>query len=40
MTDGDLIALAKREIAAIGLMRGEEVVDACVVAPEESLSGL
>jgi protoporphyrinogen oxidase len=29
--DADLIALAKREIGEIGLMRPDEVVDACVV---------
>jgi len=29
--DEDLVALAKREIGVIGLMRPEEVVDACVV---------
>jgi protoporphyrinogen oxidase len=31
MEDARLIALAKQEIAAIGLLRGEEVTDACVV---------
>ncbi len=30
-SDPDLVDLAKREIAAIGLMRPEDVVDACVV---------
>jgi protoporphyrinogen oxidase len=30
-TDEDLIALAKREIAQIGLIRSDEVIDACVV---------
>jgi protoporphyrinogen oxidase len=30
-TDDDLIALAKSEIAKIGLIRSEEVIDACVV---------
>lgn len=40
MTDAGLIALAKQEIAAIGLMRGEEVSDACVVRQKKSLSGL
>jgi len=29
--DGDLIALAKREVAQIGLVSSDEVVDACVV---------
>ncbi|MFE1600707.1 NAD(P)/FAD-dependent oxidoreductase [Methylobacterium sp. ID0610] len=29
--DADLVALAKREIAQIGLIRAEDVVDACVV---------
>jgi protoporphyrinogen oxidase len=29
--DEDLVALAKREIAQIGLVREDEVVDACVV---------
>jgi protoporphyrinogen oxidase len=29
--DEELIALAKREIAHVGLMRGEDVADACVV---------
>ncbi len=36
MTDGDLIALAKQEIAAIGLMRSEEVTDACVVRQKKA----
>jgi protoporphyrinogen oxidase len=36
MSDGDLIALAKQEIAAIGLMRGEEVTDACVVRQKKA----
>ncbi len=36
MTDGDLIALAKQEIAAIGLMRGEDVTDACVVRQKKA----
>jgi protoporphyrinogen oxidase len=30
-SDADLIALARREIALVGLMRAEDVVDACVV---------
>jgi protoporphyrinogen oxidase len=30
-SDADLIALAKREIGQIGLIRSEDVVDACVV---------
>jgi protoporphyrinogen oxidase len=30
-SDADLIALAKSEIGKVGLMRGEDVVDACVV---------
>jgi len=36
MTDGDLIALAQQEIAAIGLMRGEDVTDACVVRQKKA----
>jgi protoporphyrinogen oxidase len=36
MEDGDLIALAKQEIAAIGLLRGEEVTDACVVRQKKA----
>jgi protoporphyrinogen oxidase len=36
MADGDLIALAKQEIAAIGLLRGEEVTDACVVRQKKA----
>ena len=30
-TDADLIALAKKEIAHIGLIDADDVVDACVV---------
>src|ERR1019366_5344711 len=36
MTDADLIALAKQEIAAIGLMRGKEVFDAYVVRQKKA----
>ena len=36
MADADLIALAKREIAAIGLMAGEEAADACVVRQKKA----
>ncbi|MGH6936852.1 MAG: NAD(P)/FAD-dependent oxidoreductase [Methylocella sp.] len=36
MEDARLIALAKREIAAIGLLRGEEVTDACVVRQKKA----
>src|SRR5262249_21338893 len=36
MTDSDLIALAKREIEAIRLMRPEEITDACVVRQKKA----
>ena len=36
MADRDLIALAKQEISAIGLLRGEEVTDACVVRQKKA----
>ncbi len=36
MVDRDLIALAKQEISAIGLLRGEEVTDACVVRQKKA----
>jgi protoporphyrinogen oxidase len=36
MPDAGLIALAKKEIAAIGLMRGEDVTDACVVRQKKA----
>ena len=36
MEDARLIALAKQEIAAIGLLRGEEVTDACVVRQKKA----
>ncbi|MGH6862848.1 MAG: NAD(P)/FAD-dependent oxidoreductase [Methylocella sp.] len=36
MADAQLIALAKQEIAAIGLLRGEEVTDACVVRQKKA----
>ncbi|MGH6834452.1 MAG: NAD(P)/FAD-dependent oxidoreductase [Methylocella sp.] len=36
MDDAHLIALAKQEIAAIGLLRGEEVTDACVVRQKKA----
>jgi protoporphyrinogen oxidase len=36
MADADLVALAKQEIAAIGLLRGEEVTDACVVRQKKA----
>jgi len=36
MADEGLIALAKQEIAAIGLLRGEEVTDACVVRQKKA----
>ena len=36
MEDGDLIALAKQEIAAIGLLRDEDVTDACVVRQKKA----
>ncbi|HXW71338.1 MAG TPA: NAD(P)/FAD-dependent oxidoreductase [Methylocella sp.] len=35
-TDEELIALAKREIATIGLMRAEDVADACVVRQKKA----
>ncbi|MCI0736012.1 MAG: NAD(P)/FAD-dependent oxidoreductase, partial [Beijerinckiaceae bacterium] len=35
-TDDDLIALAKKEIAAIGLMRAEDVTDACAVRQKKA----
>jgi protoporphyrinogen oxidase len=34
--DADLIALAKREIAKIGLISAEDVIDACVVRQEKA----
>jgi protoporphyrinogen oxidase len=36
MEDDRLIALAKQEIAAIGLLRGDEVTDACVVRQKKA----
>lgn len=36
MPDDELIALAKKEISAIGLMRGEDVTDACVVRQKKA----
>jgi protoporphyrinogen oxidase len=36
MEDDRLIALVKHEIAAIGLLRGEEVTDACVVRQKKA----
>ncbi len=36
LADADLIALAKQEIAAIGLMASEDVVDACVVRQKKA----
>jgi protoporphyrinogen oxidase len=36
MEDALLIALAKQEIAAIGLLRGEDVTDACVVRQKKA----
>jgi protoporphyrinogen oxidase len=36
MDDADLIALAKKEICVIGLMRAEEVFDACVVRQKKA----
>src|SRR5262249_21867786 len=36
LEDGDLIALAKKEIEAIGLMRAAEVSDACVVRQKKA----
>lgn len=36
MEDQDLIALAKKEISAIGLMRAEDVADACVVRQKKA----
>src|SRR5262249_5892055 len=36
MTDQDLITLAKQEIAAIRLMRSEEIADACVVLQKKA----
>jgi protoporphyrinogen oxidase len=36
MADRDLIALAEQEISAIGLLRGEEVTDACVVRQKKA----
>jgi protoporphyrinogen oxidase len=36
MADNELIALGKQEISAIGLMRGGEVYDACVVREKKA----
>lgn len=36
LADADLIALATQEISAIGLMAGEDVVDACVVRQKKA----
>ena len=36
MADSDLIALAKQEISQIGLMQGEEAIDACVVRQKKA----
>jgi protoporphyrinogen oxidase len=36
MTDGDLIALGKREIEAIRLMRSEEITDAGVLRQKKA----
>ena len=40
MADADLIEMAKREIGKIGLIRPEDVIDACVIRQPQGLSGL